>query len=94
MSAQPCGIYISLADLKTTVRNTPNISQKTIKETIHFIERTWGAQETLDVMLMAEGLWMLSQELRSDPAGWDAIMERIKDPNLVPTIGRGNDTKN
>ena len=99
-TARPCGVYVSVADLKSAVSGTQGASTKTKNRILGLMNQHWDKQDTVDVMLMAECFWQWQHEMTKSGVDtlmsfeFNAIMNRIKNDKLVPTVGRKNDSKN
>ncbi len=93
-------MYVSVADLKNAVSSTLDTPDETIDKILELMNQHWSGQDTIDVMMMAECLWRWRYEItdgyndKEKDFVFDAAMMRIKDKNLVPTIGMRNDAKN
>lgn len=98
-TARPCGIYVSVADLKNAVSGTQGASRETIDEILKLMDTQWKEGAAVDVMHMAECFWQWQSELTKNYTDvlktfeFGAIMERIKDDKIVPTIGKRSDSK-
>ena len=99
MSAQPCGVYVSVADLKNAVSGTQDTTNQVTAKILGLMEQHWSGQDTVDVILMAECFWRWRYEITNGGNDqikdfiFDAVMMRIKDEHLVPTVARKSDTK-
>ncbi len=102
MLVQPCGVYVSTADLRNAVSgasSVSNVSEETVSKLLSLMEQSWKGQDTVDVMLMAERFWSWQYEMTSegnDPIKkfeFEVIMSRIQDEKLVPTVARRSDPK-
>ena len=95
MSARPCGVYVLVADLKNTVSNTPDIPKEFVDSILALLEKRWGNESVVDVILMAEQFWLWQYEITDEGKDriksfqFEAIMMRIKNDKLLPTVMTG-----
>ena len=100
MGAKPCGVYVSVVDLKKTVSDTQGVSPEIINNLMKLMGQHWDKQDTVDVIIMAECFWNWQYDMTKGGTDvlmkfeFEAIMNLIKNDQLVPTVGRKNDLKN
>lgn len=100
MPARPCGVYVSVADLRNAVSGAIDTPSEVIDKILTLMDQHWVGQDTVDVMIMAERFWLWRHEITDGGKDqvkdfiFDAVMMRIKDDKLVPTVGRRGDAKN